>query len=656
MKVRVLVLTVVLNMSMAVFGFLVAQPVIEVIMTVRDVDGGDLQPGDVLEYTVIIKNLGSEPATNLSYRDGYPSNTSFKKISHNGCGGFQDVAYPPCFTNIVLSAGNDCVIKIQYTIDETIPENMIFISNQGVACNMGVCEPSDDPSTITDDDPTVIGTIDTAIEVEVYKTDLDLDGGLTYPGDVIEYTVTITNVGSETTGDLIYQDAISQYTNFQAVISCSHCFSSFIFDLLDVVCTDLAPGDACQIVYRVVINDPIPDNVEYISNQGMVSHFLGGPPFEPSDDPDTFIDDDPTITPVETYSDEDMDGFCDIDDNCPYVYNPAQEDCDSDGFGDMCDIDKIGLHYSAQLRGPQGLLRGADDGLDFPYFDFGWHCVGDTGCGELTITNGSVLDVIVAQVCAQCTVVAGSECVLFYIEQPAPRDMLLHPGESVTIGFCYDPHEELPAQGFRCDRCFDAAIAYRIPGDPRYQTSGVYLEGKRAEDGCFLGRMAGEQDFGSVRVGFSQEKILQIWNTGCRPLTVEAIASSVPEFMVLSPAFPLTVAEHSARDVVVRFDPHGVGKVEGVLTVVSNAQNRNVETGELIGDVEIAVRGVGIEAVLGDVTGDGELNLLDLLQLVNIVLGTLEPTAQQVWAADMDGNGVVNILDAIALVNAILTE
>ena len=92
-----------------------------------------------------------------------------------------------------------------------------------------------------------------------------------------------------------------------------------------------------------------------------------------------------------------------------------------------------------------------------------------------------------------------------------------------------------------------------------------------------------------------------------------------------------------------------------MLTLVSDAQNRDVETEEVIGDVAIEVRGVGVEAVLGDVTSDGGVNVLDVVAIVNIVLGTLEPTQEQAWAADVTCDGIVNVLDAVALLNFILT-
>ena len=41
-----------------------------------------------------------------------------------------------------------------------------------------------------------------------------------------------------------------------------------------------------------------------------------------------------TITYV---GDDDGDGACNPDDNCPDTHNPGQEDCDGDNVGDACD-------------------------------------------------------------------------------------------------------------------------------------------------------------------------------------------------------------------------------------------------------------------------------------------------------------------------------
>ena len=56
----------------------------------------------------------------------------------------------------------------------------------------------------------------------------------------------------------------------------------------------------------------------------------------------------------------------------------------------------------------------------------------------------------------------------------------------------------------------------------------------------------------------------------------------------------------------------------------------------------------------GDVNGDGEVSVLDIILIVNIVLDTLEPTADQAEGADLNLDGIINILDVIACVNIIL--
>jgi len=336
--------------------------------------------------------------------------------------------------------------------------------------------------------------------------------------------------------------------------------------------------------------------------------------------------------------------------------NPDQEDEDGDGFGDMCDID-FPKHGHGGEPGSGGLL-------ECVCFYFGWHCVGSEVCGDFVIRNNWSVDVNIVRVCTQCASPTG-ECAYFYVQQPTPQNQILKSGEEVSVTFCFDPYEIVPRQAdFRWYRCWDAAVYLQVAGDPRIQAGPVYLEGKVTREGCFLGRMDGqragcsqgqtdwEQDFDRVEVGSIREKTVTLTNTGCMPLTVEELISSHSAFTVMTPV-PLVIAEKSSRDVLVRFAPTEVGEVTGVLTVVSDAQNRN-ESGEPIGDVEVVVKGIGFALMTGDVNGDEQVNVFDVQYLVDIILHPAVPGATEIVAADVDQNGVIDIIDAIVLVNLIL--
>ena len=64
------------------------------------------------------------------------------------------------------------------------------------------------------------------------------------------------------------------------------------------------------------------------------------------------------------------------------------------------------------------------------------------------------------------------------------------------------------------------------------------------------------------------------------------------------------------------------------------------------------VNSVECGAVLGDVTGDGEINILDLVQISNLILEFSVPEYE--CAADFNQDGEVNILDLVQVANYIL--
>ena len=55
-------------------------------------------------------------------------------------------------------------------------------------------------------------------------------------------------------------------------------------------------------------------------------------------------------------------------------------------------------------------------------------------------------------------------------------------------------------------------------------------------------------------------------------------------------------------------------------------------------------------SLAGDLNSDGIVNVLDVVGLINIVLGT----ADENTAGDLNGDGLYNVLDVVILVNIIL--
>ncbi|MBC8479649.1 MAG: hypothetical protein H8D46_04220 [FCB group bacterium] len=68
---------------------------------------------------------------------------------------------------------------------------------------------------------------------------------------------------------------------------------------------------------------------------------------------------------------------------------------------------------------------------------------------------------------------------------------------------------------------------------------------------------------------------------------------------------------------------------------------------------QISVQIVG-NLHVGDLNGDGEITVLDIVWVVSIILGTAEePDDYQLWAADYNTDGFTNILDIISMIFSI---
>jgi len=69
-------------------------------------------------------------------------------------------------------------------------------------------------------------------------------------------------------------------------------------------------------------------------------------------------------TPPDTTTDTDKDGVPDLYDNCKFVKNPDQRDCDGNGIGDVCDTKRGPLEYPFLVQTTQNYQQNAPiDGI-----------------------------------------------------------------------------------------------------------------------------------------------------------------------------------------------------------------------------------------------------------------------------------------------------
>ena len=60
------------------------------------------------------------------------------------------------------------------------------------------------------------------------------------------------------------------------------------------------------------------------------------------------------------------------------------------------------------------------------------------------------------------------------------------------------------------------------------------------------------------------------------------------------------------------------------------------------------------DCVAGDINGDGSIDVLDVVNSVNFILGNSNPTEQEACAADVNSDGNIDVLDVVTIVNLIL--
>ena len=214
------------------------------ISTVMSGDPAVLMAGETLRYTLTIKNIGSEDAVNVRLRDYIPANTAY--IANSTTLNGRAVADPspgvsPLQSGILLNApenstagylradatagvNNVATVTFDVVVDPNamnglIIENQGFVSGSGAGSGPQPEQPSDDPNTPIPDDPTrnIVGNLPLLYAQKTVQIQEDLGSpGIVDPGDVLRYTIVISNFGAIPATHVVLTDATPANTVYVA--------------------------------------------------------------------------------------------------------------------------------------------------------------------------------------------------------------------------------------------------------------------------------------------------------------------------------------------------------------------------------------------------------------------------------------------------------
>jgi uncharacterized repeat protein (TIGR01451 family) len=218
--------------------------------TVADPNGGSVNPGDVLEYTIVVSNTGNDGADNNVLRDTIPSNTTYvagsMQITTGANTGVKTDAAGDDQTEFngtlvtfrlgtgansssggLLNPGESTTIKFRVKVNAATTNGTV-VANQAVV-NYNASTLGDAFTSLSDGDPNVAGTQTTNVTVVVAPVpSVKLVKGCTSPADCLSarqqpgtdltYTITYTNDGNVAVQNLTIVDIIPVTDTGSAIV------------------------------------------------------------------------------------------------------------------------------------------------------------------------------------------------------------------------------------------------------------------------------------------------------------------------------------------------------------------------------------------------------------------------------------------------------
>ncbi len=241
-------------------------------VTYEDRDNNrEVSPGDILTYRVVLTNSGNQDASPVEFVDPLPSNSTYVSDSATVSSG--SVRYNSTTKTlnwtVDVGAGTSQTLEFKVTVNSGVKIRDV-ISNQGTI-NLGSNRVLTDADLSTPGKQPTVLLVGGQATLSATKTAAVLTPPLK-AGGILEYTVELANTGSYSVSGATFVDTMPANTTYvENSATTTSGNIAYNAPTLSVTGIDLASGATAIIKFRVRLNDPLPDGVAQISNQGVVS-------------------------------------------------------------------------------------------------------------------------------------------------------------------------------------------------------------------------------------------------------------------------------------------------------------------------------------------------------------------------------------------------
>ena len=225
---------------------------------------GIAEPGETLTYTITLSNSGGVSATGVGITDALDPNVGFVSADNGGTFGAGLVTW----TGLTVPAGGSLVLTVQTQVVAPIPAGATQIAN--LAYVTGSTPPACPPSG---PQCVVMPTLAELSVVKALSDESNTDDGIAEPGEVLTYTITVSNSGGTAALNTIVNEVVPQNTTFVADapniwVGCADgaAAGSACDTIVNVPAQSGVTPGTVSVTFKVRVDDPLAAGVTSIFN------------------------------------------------------------------------------------------------------------------------------------------------------------------------------------------------------------------------------------------------------------------------------------------------------------------------------------------------------------------------------------------------------